>query len=79
MKAYMSEIRHINRLSWHSGRGMIDLEGMAIAEAERILADTQWSTSANVHFPALCMLSHNERAALAEGLAFAITALEEMS
>jgi hypothetical protein len=73
MKAYMSD---------RNGRGYVSLwyslEKAAIAEAERILADAEPGMEYGDCFD-VSDLSHNERAALAEGFAFAITALEEIS
>jgi hypothetical protein len=70
--AYQSKVASLVALLMH---------GMALVEAERILANTEplspgWGTIELAHVD---HLSHNERAALAEGIAGLITALHEMS
>ena len=63
-------------LDEHKGEMAETHAAAALAEAERVLAGVEPSdVGMHVRTP---YLSHNERAALAEGLAFAITAIDVM-
>jgi hypothetical protein len=80
MRAYMSEIRNeAARHVQHDARRLTSEFGdwaESMSEAERILADAE-APGHNEYFGPDDTLPHNERAVLAEGIAGAITALQD--
>lgn len=83
MRAYMSDLAarlNCREMGWTKTRPDLVLEAEAVAEAERIVADVepQCPGFPGIERVRMDRLSHSERAALAEGCARLIVALDEM-